>query len=101
MGRPCAASFFLGALANAAPLPIAATIAIEMIGPITGTVITLRELIPACATDETESQRRCAASGWCRNITLQDSPSKRFAAPKSDQVGAHQFRVGDTVMGES
>jgi hypothetical protein len=31
-------------LANATPLPIAATIALEMIGPIPGTVITLRQL---------------------------------------------------------
>src|SRR6516164_7300930 len=31
-------------LANAAPLPIAATIALEMIGPMPGTVITLRQL---------------------------------------------------------
>src|SRR6202011_2556235 len=30
-------------LANAAPLPIAATIALEMIGPMPGTVITLRQ----------------------------------------------------------
>ena len=32
------------ALANAAPLPIAATIALEMIGPMPGTVMTLRQL---------------------------------------------------------
>src|SRR6202451_1578116 len=31
-------------LANAAPLPIAATIALEMIGPMPGTVMTLRQL---------------------------------------------------------
>ena len=31
-------------LSNATPLPIAATIALEMIGPIPGTVITLRQL---------------------------------------------------------
>ena len=32
-------------LANAAPLPIAATIALEMIGPMPGTVMTLRQLL--------------------------------------------------------
>ena len=31
-------------LANAAPLPIAATIALDMIGPMPGTVMTLRQL---------------------------------------------------------
>jgi hypothetical protein len=36
-------------LANAAPLPIAATIALEMIGPIPGTVMTLRQLFLATA----------------------------------------------------
>ena len=32
-------------LANAAPLPIAAIIALEMIGPMPGTVVTLRQLL--------------------------------------------------------
>src|SRR6476646_847117 len=37
-------------LANAAPLPIAATMALEMIGPMPGTVITLRQLSSAFAS---------------------------------------------------
>ena len=53
-------------LANAPPLPIAATIALEMIGPIPGTVITLRQLSSFFKAD-----------GFCRDRLPHHQSSKR------------------------
>ena len=53
-------------LANAPPLPIAATIALEMIGPIPGTVITLRQLSSLFANVSISSVTASIRSSSCR-----------------------------------
>ena len=53
-------------LANAAPLPIAATIALEMIGPMPGTVITLRQPSSLLANVSISSVTGSIRSSSCR-----------------------------------
>src|SRR6202035_5436795 len=53
-------------LANAAPLPIAATIALEMIGPMPGTVMTLRQLLSLFAKVSISSVTTSIRSSSCR-----------------------------------
>ena len=53
-------------LVNAAPLPIAATIALEMIGPMPGTVMTLRQLSSFFANVSISSVTGSIRSSSCR-----------------------------------
>ena len=57
-------------LANAAPLPIAATIALEMIGPMPGTVMTLRQLLSLFAKASISSVTRAKSDDLKKRIEV-------------------------------
>src|ERR1700751_1982251 len=72
-------------LANAAPLPIAAIIALEMIGPMPGTLMILRQLLsllakPRSRRSQVQFVHRAAASHWqdqlrCAPCVVTEHPS--------------------------
>jgi hypothetical protein len=66
-------------LAKAAPLPIAATIALEMIGPMPGTVITLRQLSSLFANVSISSVTPSIRSSSCRQSLVRSATMRTSA----------------------
>jgi hypothetical protein len=78
-----------GPLANAAPLPIAATIALEMIGPMPGKVMILRQLLSLFAKVSISSVTTSIRSSGCRQ-SLARSATMR-CVPQSLLVAADKM----------
>src|ERR1700750_2521756 len=76
-------------LANAAPLPIAATIALEMIGPMPGTVITLRQLSSLFASVPISSV----------TVSIRSS-SRRQSLARSATMRVHAWRKNVGPLGQ-
>ena len=76
-------------LANAAPLPIAATIALEMIGPMPGTVITLRQPSSLFAKVSISSVTGSIRSSSCRQSLARSATMRSWRATKCTSIGWH------------